>query len=403
MWKRIELFGLLALVPATIGIELYLRGAGTLPLAAAGSGVAAAFIAAFLMRRPSELSDLVLAARERENELRRRQEELQARVDVLSAEREISLIVTEELDFRATLERVLSVTCDTLGGDVELWIRDGERLAPRAVRRGGESAFDLDEPENALVRRCFEGGGVLIEGEEGRLHALAPLIADREIMGVVRILSLLEDSPAAHEERSRRLSAQLPEFSKFLALALKTPDLYTRAVQDGLTGLWTKRHFITQASALMEASNRYGEPLCLIMVDVDHFKKVNDTHGHVTGDKVLKGVAEILKKKVRGGSAYRYGGEEMAVLLPKADLEGAAQVAERLRSAIEAHKIAGVKVTASFGVAQCEPGVADPPAFVEKADQALYQAKELGRNRVVMAPAPTRAALQATRRFPRSA
>jgi diguanylate cyclase (GGDEF)-like protein len=139
------------------------------------------------------------------------------------------------------------------------------------------------------------------------------------------------------------------------------------------------------------------------MVDVDHFKKVNDTHGHVTGDKVLKGVAEILKKKVRGGSAYRYGGEEMAVLLPKADLEGAAQVAERLRSAIEAHKIAGVKVTASFGVAQCEAGLADPPAFVERADQALYKAKEGGRNRVVTAPGPSKPAAVPTRRFTRSA
>jgi len=403
VWKRIELFGALAIVPATIGVELYLRRAGPLSLAAAGSGVAAAFVAAFLMRRPSELRDLVLAARDREAELRRRQEELQARVDVLSAEREIGLIVTEELDFRATLERVLSVACDTLGGDAELWMRDGERLRPRAVRRGGETSFDLDEPENGLVRRCFDGGCVLLEAGDGRFHALAPLIADREIMGVVRISSTLEDHPAAREGRSRRLSLELPEFSKFLALALKTPDLYTRAVPDGLTGLWTKRHFVTQASALMEASNRYGDPLCLIMVDVDHFKKVNDTHGHVAGDKVLKGVAEILKKKVRGGSAYRYGGEEMAVLLPKADLGGAAQVAERLRSAIEAHKIAGVKVTASFGVAQCEPGLAEPAAFVERADQALYRAKEGGRNRVELAPAPDRASLQATRRFPRSA
>lgn len=403
MWKRLELFGALAIVPVTIGIELYLRQAGPLPLAAAGSGLAAAFVAGFLMRRPSELRDLVLAARDREGELRRRSEELQARVDVLSAEREISLIVTEELDFKATLDRVLSVTCDTMGGDVELWIRDGERLTPRAVRRGGKSAFDLDEPEDSLVRRCFDGGGLLFETETGRFHALAPLIADREIMGVVRISSPLEDNAVACEERSRRLSGELPEFSKFLALALKTPDLYTRAVQDGLTGLWTKRHFLTQAQALMEASNRYGDPLCLIMVDVDHFKKVNDTYGHVTGDKVLKGVAEIVKKKVRGGSAYRYGGEEMAVLLPKADLEGAAQVAERLRAAIEAHKIAGVKVTASFGVAQCEAALSEPPMFVEKADQALYKAKEGGRNRVVTAPVPPRASLQPSRRFPRSA
>lgn len=403
MWKRIELFGALGIVPATIGIELYLRQAGPLPLAAAGAGLASAFIAAFLMRRPSELSQLVLAARAREIELRRQHDELQARVNVLSAEREISLIVTEELDFRATLERVLSVTCDTMGGDVELWIKNGDRLTPRAVRRGGEAAFDLDEPEPGLVRRCFDDGCLLYEPEDGRFHALAPLIADREIMGVVRISSLLEDNPASRDERSRRLSSELPEFSKFLALALKTPDLYTRAVQDGMTGLWTKRHFMTQAASLMEAANRYGDPLCLIMVDVDHFKKVNDTHGHVTGDKVLKGVAEILKKKVRGGSAYRYGGEEMAVLLPKADLEGASQVAERLRAAIEAHKIAGVKVTASFGVAQCEPALADPPAFVEKADQALYKAKEGGRNRVVTAPAPARPSLQPSRRFPRSA
>ena len=153
----------------------------------------------------------------------------------------------------------------------------------------------------------------------------------------------------------------------------------------------------------MEGAGRYGEPLSLIMVDVDHFKKVNDTHGHVTGDKVLKGVAEILKKKVRGGSAYRYGGEEMAVLLPKAELEGAVQVAERLRAAIEAHKIAGVKVTASFGVAQFEPGLADPPALVEKADQALYKAKEGGRNRVVAAPKPALPMPQPSRRFTRSA
>jgi len=403
VWKRIELFSALAIVPVTIGIELYLRQAGPLPLAAAGSAVVIALAAAFLLRRPSELRELVLAARERQSELRRQQEELQARVDVLSAEREISLIVTEELDFRATLERVLSVTCDTLGGDAELWIQSGGRLTPRAVRRGGESAFDLDEPEPPLVRRCFDDGCLVFEAEEGRFCALAPLIADRQIMGVVRISSLLDENAAAREERSRRLSGQLPEFSKFLALALKTPDLYTRAVQDGLTGLWTKRHFITQATELMEAANRYGEPLCLIMVDVDHFKKVNDTHGHVTGDKVLRGVAELLKKKVRGGSAYRYGGEEMAVLLPKADVQGAAQVAERLRTAIEAHKIAGVKVTASFGVAQCDAGMADPPAFVEKADQALYQAKEGGRNRVVMAAAPPALSLQSSRRFPRSA
>ena len=403
MWKRFELFGALAIVPATVGVELYLRQAGTLPLVAAGSGVALAALGAFVLKRPSEIGDLVAAARARETELLRQREELQARVDVLSAEREISLIVNEELDLRTILDRVLSITCDTLGGSAELWMKDGERLVPRAARRGTETTFDLGEAEDPRARQCFEDGCLLFEAEEGRFHALAPLQADREIIGVVRITSSLEDNAAAREERTKRLAAELPEFSKFLALALKTPDLYTRAVQDGLTGLWTKRHFMTQAKTLMEGAGRYGEPLSLIMVDVDHFKKVNDTHGHVTGDKVLKGVAEILKKKVRGGSAYRYGGEEMAVLLPKADLEGAVQVAERLRAAIEAHKIAGVKVTASFGVSQFEQGLADPPSFVEKADQALYKAKETGRNRVVASPKPPLPMQQSTRRFTRSA
>ena len=404
MWKRLELFGALAIVPAAVGAELYLRQPGPLPLLAIGSGILVAAVGAFILHRPSELSDLVLAARERESELLRQREELQSRVDVLSAEREISLIVNEELDFRTILERVLSITCDTLGGGVELWMKDGERLVPRAVRRGGETSFDLDEAEDPRVRQCLEDGRLLFEAEDGRFHALAPLQADREIIGVVRITSILEENAAAREERSKRLAAELPEFSKFLALALKTPDLYTRAVQDGLTGLWTKRHFMTQAKTLMEVSGRYGDPLSLIMVDVDHFKKVNDTHGHVAGDKVLKGVAEILKKKVRGGSAYRYGGEEMAVLLPKADLDGAMAVAERLRAGIEAHKIAGVKVTASFGVAQFETRLTDPPAFVEKADLALYKAKESGRNRVVAAPKPELPMQQTpTRRFTRSA
>ena len=403
MLKRLEFFGALATVPAGVGLVLYFRHAGLLPLVAAGSGVVLAGVAAFVLRRPSEVGAIVRAAREREGGLLLQREELQARVDVLSAEREISLIVNEELDFRTILERVLSITCDTLGGNAELWMKDGDRLMPRAVRRGGEAAFDLDEAEDRRVRQCFEDGRLMFETEEGRFHALAPLQADREIIGVVRITSLLEENPAAREQRSKRLAADLPEFSKFLALALKTPDLYTRAVQDGLTGLWTKRHFMTQAKTLMELAGRYGEPLSLIMVDVDHFKKVNDTHGHVTGDKVLRGVAEILKKKVRGGSAYRYGGEEMAVLLPKAAIEGAGQVAERLRAAIEAHKIAGVKITASFGVAQYEPGFSDPPAFVEKADQALYRAKEMGRNRVVSAPGPEDPWTRPTRRFTRSA
>jgi diguanylate cyclase (GGDEF)-like protein len=402
MLRRLELFLALGALPAAMGVWLWLRRGDPVPVAVAGYAVLQAALLAFLFRRPSEFIAVARAAAERERDHLARREELQARVDFLSAEREISLILNEDVDFRVILERVLSVACDTLGGDVELWMKQGDRLLIRARRARGETEFDLGDREDRRVRQCFEAGRTLVEAEDGRFHALSPLQADREIMGVVRVSVPLEENAAAREECSRRLSANLAEFSKFLALALKTPDLYTRAVQDGLTGLWTKRHFMSEARMAIEVSRRYGEPLSLIMVDIDHFKKVNDTHGHVAGDRVLQGVAEVLSKKVRGGSAFRYGGEEMAVLLPKSDLAAAAAVAERLRAAIEARKIAGIRVTASLGVAQLDERVTDPPSFVERADQALYKSKENGRNQVTTAEA-ARPAPASSRRWTRSA
>jgi diguanylate cyclase (GGDEF)-like protein len=397
MLRRFVWFLVLVALP---GVAMGARGEGT-TLVLAGYGVLLAAWAAFVLREPGEVRALVRAAADREREIAARREELQRRIDFLSAQREIALVLNEDVDFQAILERVLSITCDTLGGDAELWMLREGSLELRAARTGGKTEFDLSRAADRRVRQCLESGQVVLEAEEGRFHALSPLQADREIVGVVRISSLMEENPVAREQRTRLLEQQLPEFSKFLALALKTPDLYTRAVQDGLTGLWTKRHFMTQARDLIEASRRYGEPLSLIMVDVDHFKKVNDTHGHQAGDQVLKGVAEILKKRVRGGMAFRYGGEEMAVLLPKSESAAAAQVAERLRAAIDARKIGGVKVTASFGVAGLDGAMAGWEALVERADRALYRAKESGRNRVVAAePAGD---LPATRRVTRSA
>ena len=402
MLRRLELFLALGALPAALGGMLWLRRADPVPLVLSGYAVVQAAILAFVFRRPSEFGAVARVAAERDREHAARREELQARVDFLSAEREISLILNEDVDFRSILERVLSIACDTLGGDVELWIKQGDRLLPRARRVRGETLFDPEEKEDPRVRQCFEAGRMLIEAAEGRVHALSPLQADREIMGVVRVSMVLEENAAAREERSRRLAANLDEFAKFLALALKTPDLYTRAVQDGLTGLWTKRHFMSESRMAMESARRYGDPLSLIMVDIDHFKKVNDTHGHVTGDKVLQGVAEILLKKVRGGTAFRYGGEEMAVLLPKSEAAAAVAVAERLRAAIEARKIAGIRVTASFGVAQWDESLVEAGELVERADRALYASKENGRNRVTAAEGP-RSPVPGSRRWNRSA
>jgi diguanylate cyclase (GGDEF)-like protein len=130
--------------------------------------------------------------------------------------------------------------------------------------------------------------------------------------------------------------------------------------------------------------------LCVMMIDVDHFKKYNDNYGHLIGDKVLKLVAQILKDSVRVVDLVsRYGGEEFSVLLVKTPMDGALQVAERIRQKVEEQQIdvAGKKtsVTVSIGVAELNPGFKDAESFIDFADHALYQAKEEGRNRVCLA------------------
>lgn len=119
------------------------------------------------------------------------------------------------------------------------------------------------------------------------------------------------------------------------------------------------------------------------MIDIDHFKAVNDTHGHAAGDLVLKGVARIIRSVVEGkGEAYRYGGEEMMTLLPNHSKEEALAVAERIRRTLESHEEQGIRVTASFGVATVGEHGNDAASLLKAADTALYDAKKRGRNLV---------------------
>ncbi len=133
----------------------------------------------------------------------------------------------------------------------------------------------------------------------------------------------------------------------------------------------------------VKAAKRTEEPLSLVMIDLDHFKSVNDQHGHPVGDEVLLAVAELVIKCVgRKGRAYRYGGEEFALLLPNYSVEEAVCLAERIRKDIEGAVVSSqhLNVTASFGVACVPENASDPKTVLEKADAALYEAKNLGRN-----------------------
>ncbi len=167
------------------------------------------------------------------------------------------------------------------------------------------------------------------------------------------------------------------------------------AIRDGLTGLFNHRHFKDILETELSRAERYGRPLCLIMLDVDRFKNYNDTHGHPAGDEVLKTLADIINTRLRDvDSAARYGGEEFVFLLPETDRKGGEMVAEEIRAQVENYPFEGResqplgKVTVSLGVAEFPADCSDSSALIKKADEALYRAKDEGRNRVVCTSEP---------------
>jgi two-component system cell cycle response regulator len=168
--------------------------------------------------------------------------------------------------------------------------------------------------------------------------------------------------------------------------------MYEAAVLDGLTGLMNRRALDQRLLAEVAHAVRHRRELCALVVDVDHFKRVNDTHGHLVGDEVLRAVAGLMAGAVRCEDILaRYGGEEFVVLARDIPLDGAVCLAERLRKAVESEEITfegtSLKVTVSVGVASLAgvQGDRTGQALIDRADQALYRAKETGRNRTVTA------------------
>ncbi len=169
------------------------------------------------------------------------------------------------------------------------------------------------------------------------------------------------------------------------------------ALADGLTGLVNRRGFDMALATCLEQAVAAGKSPCLLITDIDHFKKVNDVYGHLMGDRVIRAVAHVLKQNVKGkDTAARYGGEEFAILLPDTPLRGAQSLAESIRATVENARIKRTdnnetvaRITVSFGVAAYTPGES-AIEFIERADKALYESKHAGRNRVTTAIDPAR-------------
>ncbi len=215
------------------------------------------------------------------------------------------------------------------------------------------------------VRSLMDQGEVSVEALASRLPLASTDIGSRERWGIV---------------------------GGQLALGLRRVSLYHQvqemAIQDGLTGLFVRRYFLERLEEEVARAHRRQTSLAFLMVDLDHFKRINDTYGHLVGDRVLREVSHLIRRSVREMDLVgRYGGEEFGVALPEADRALGIQIADRIREAVQAAPIAAydekMRLTVSIGVALCPKDAKTAEELIESSDRAMYEAKGMGRNRTV--------------------
>ncbi len=247
------------------------------------------------------------------------------------------------------------------------------------VKRTGEVVDSLEFPE--ICRHA--------NLREGEFHICLPVLMGGEVKGVLRI--------NGKKEEKDKLLQQLPYIAKYMETT--APVVYAsklleitreQSLRDGLTGLYNRRFLEGYLDKQAQFAQRKGFTMGFLMLDIDHFKKINDTYGHKAGDLILQQVARIIERSVRSSDVViRYGGEEFLVILPEVTTKSSAQVAEKIRRAVETNsfKIEGgkeIKITISIGVAELPTHSDHPWQTIKFADVALYHAKQAGRNRVVV-------------------
>jgi len=205
---------------------------------------------------------------------------------------------------------------------------------------------------------------------------------ERDMLVAAKKLEELNRAKDEAHEALVRLHAELEE--KQEKLVAVNQALEAQAYTDGLTGAWNRRHFETSLAASFATYERAGVPFSLLLLDIDFFKKVNDTYGHPVGDEVLRRLAKLLREQSRDNDIVaRYGGEEFAVILANTGQDAAVLAAERYRQAAERTDMGGFRITISVGAATVREADA-APTLISRTDQALYRSKAEGRNRVTL-------------------
>jgi two-component system, cell cycle response regulator len=336
-----------------------------------------------------------------ERELRRRRYDLEA-----LARLAFGLETTTEP--LAVGERLLEAIVDDFGFErAALIVASGDGLSLLA-HRGLESrslVSDIPVPDSTLGRAAISSESLRItQPDPERDHFLAALfprshnllIVPMHAEGRTIAFLIIEHGIRRGSRVERRVVAAVERFASQSALALNNAWLLEQvrrlAGSDALTGLPNRRHFEETLDRELARSLRTDQPVNLLMLDIDHFKRINDTRGHQAGDAVLRAVGRRLSETVRTGDVVaRYGGEEFAIVMPAAQTEDAVLLADRIRRALET---LDVPVTVSIGIATYLRHADDASALIEAADQALYESKRSGRDRATVSAGERRSAVK---------
>ena len=335
-------------------------------------------------------------------------EELDRTLHNLSLLYSIGRAMTYISDLKSLLEYILNQAIQITGAekgsimlyDIEknlLSIRVLAGLKDRAYQKrvnNNEIECKSFKPGEGIAGRVFQTGrpivvdeardnSMFIDPDSSYVRSIAciPMMVYSEVIGVINVTNKLDNSGFSDVDMEL-----LKAVTDQASVAINKAQLWEMAVTDSLTGLFVRRYFMAKFLEELHRAERYKKILSVVMVDLDHFKRVNDTLGHTAGDRALKIVAKFLENNLRDVDIIgRYGGEEFVILLPEADKDGAYLVSERLRKQLAELKVDDLpQMTISLGIASYPEDGAAVELLINKADTAMYEAKQSGRNKVVI-------------------
>ncbi len=378
------------------------EGSETIASAATLAGVAA------YLTKPVDV-DVVLAAVAQALSVRRLRRErtaalaaLEQRIQQLETLQVIGRALTASLDLAEVLPKVVQAAVRLTGADAGqlfmleergvLTLRALQTPEIRTARVQRTAAADILAMQVARSGQpaVFGPEQPVLPGEPGWPALYVPLRLRDVTHGVLGV-----DNRGSRRAFTTHELGPLLTLADYATIAVVNARLFTEVQQqsttDVLTGLPNRRHLIALAEREFQRAARYQRPLSALLLDIDHFKRVNDLHGHPTGDEVLIEIGQRARSSIRNMDVVgRYGGEEFVFILPETDATGAAQLAERLRWKVGGSPVSTrsgpLAITVSLGVAGLSAAIRDVNALIEQADAAMYAAKQAGRNRVAVAP-----------------